>query len=168
MRPTQFEPQLTIWVCSKTSSSFSTGGNTAGTMMDGKAQAGTGAVILGAGALAGAAARAGTAGVVDSAMDANSKADVIAAATCKAADAVAMSGFKAAAGSGAMRRSVHKSKVVADSGAGAVRSMAGADSGAVACLLAVTSTEAAKTGLADSRRRRDPVAGAAALWQIRR
>jgi hypothetical protein len=77
-------------------------------------------------------------------MDANSTADVIAVAKFKAADVVAMSGFKEAAGCGAMRRSVHKSKVVADSGAGAVPSMAVADSGAVACLLAVTSTEATK------------------------
>jgi hypothetical protein len=91
--------------------------------------------------------RAGTAGVMDSAVDANSTADVVAVAKFKSTDVVAMSGFKAAA----VNVVVCSSKVAADSGAArsskvvvanvVVRSKLVADSGAVPRLLPVKSTE---------------------------
>ena len=91
--------------------------------------------------------RAGTAGVMDSAVDANSTVDVVAAAKFRATDVVAMSGFKAAAANVV----VCSSKVAADSGAArsskvavanvVVRSKVVADSGAVARLVSVKSTE---------------------------
>jgi len=63
--------------------------------------------------------------VVDSAVDANSTADVVAVAKFKATDVMAMSGFKAAAANVVVR----SSKVAADSGA-ARNSKVAADSGA--------------------------------------
>jgi hypothetical protein len=79
---------------------------------------------------------------MDSAVDANSTADVVAVAKFKSTDVVAMSGFKAAAAnvvvcsSKVAVDSVGRSKVAADRGA--VRSKVVADSGAV---VAVKSTE---------------------------
>ena len=79
--------------------------------------------------------RAGTTGVMDSAVDANSTADVVAVAKFKSTDVVATSGFKAAAANVV----VCSSKVVVANVV--VRSKLVADSGAVPRLLPVKSTE---------------------------
>jgi hypothetical protein len=62
VRLTASESPSTVSIWSRTPSSFGRDGDTAGTTMLGRAQAGTGAVMLGAKALAGVVGLAGTVG----------------------------------------------------------------------------------------------------------